>query len=84
MEVEKTDEVVMPTAEEKQMAIAQKVADEAEVAAEEKGRVASFIPELDELCKKWNVALIGDIRFIGVGSNVQQTINIGAQALPKK
>ncbi len=84
MEVEKsTEEVVMPTAEEKAAAIAKKNADEAEVAAEEKGRVDGFMPELDSLCRKWNVALMADVRFIGVGANVSPTINIGVQAIKK-
>ncbi len=85
MEVEKssTEEVVMPTAEEKAAAIAKKKEDEAAVAVEEKSRVDGFMPELDALCRKWNVTLMADVRFIGVGSNVSPTINIGVQAIKK-
>ncbi len=84
MEVEKgTTEVILPTAEEKAIAIANKEADEAAVAEEEKSRVEGFKSEIDALCKKWNVVLMADIRFIGVGTNVSPTINVGVQAIKK-
>ncbi len=50
--------------------------------AEEQSRANACIAELDILCKKYNCVLIADVRMIGAGRNVEQTLNVGLRALP--
>ncbi len=70
--------------QDKMKAIKQAEINERNKKAEEQSRVEGFLGELRPLCEKWNVNLMCDARFQGVGANVQPVFNVGVVANPAK
>ena len=76
--------VVAPVSEhEKQKALAKVAADERSKNEEENARAQGFMKDLEVLIRKWDVRLIADLRMIGFGNVIEQTLNVGCKPMPK-
>lgn len=83
MEVEQNNGEAQVLSEKEQKAIIEKAQiDERNSRAEMQSRASGFQKELAELTKHWNVTLIADVRFMGIGNNMEMVGNVAISPLP--